>query len=124
MNPIITPHHERDQQQWLRIHPRHRGVDRRAANGHDRSGKARMLLMPSTVVQFPKRDKKSEPEKHYKQAMTVQHLIDQLGFCDRKAKIYVRNSWMAGVVDLKEYSQGINNKPTVLFFLNEDEVPK
>ena len=63
-------------------------------------------------------------ERFYNRAMTVQHLIDVLGFCDRNAKVYVRNSWMAGVVGTKEYDEGVVGKPTVLLYLNDDELPK
>jgi hypothetical protein len=72
-----------------------------------------------TVVEFPKREK--QPEQYVK-AMTVQHLIDRLGFCDRKARIYIRHGWMAGAIDLQEYPNGVYGKPTVLLYLNEKEL--
>lgn len=70
------------------------------------------------------RKKRPQQEKHYARAMTVQHLIDVLGFCDRRAKVYVRNSWMVGVVEIQEYSEGVQGLPTVLLQLNQEELPR
>jgi hypothetical protein len=70
------------------------------------------------------RKKKPQQEKHYKRAMTVQSLIDALGFCDRRAKVYVRNSWMVGVVEIQEYDKGVQGLPTVLLYLNQEELPR
>lgn len=63
-------------------------------------------------------------EGHYRRALTVQQLIDKLGFCDRQARVYVRNSWIGGVTSMREYTHGVYDQPSLLLYLNPDEVPQ
>lgn len=79
----------------------------------------------SNVVSLADRRRRLEAwEGNYRRAFTVQRLMDELAFCDRGARVYVRNSWMGGVVSLREYAHGVYEQPSILLYLNPDEVPQ
>lgn len=81
--------------------------------------------MSATVIPIDRWRREPEAwEQNYKRAFTVQQLIDELAFCDRKARVYVRNDWIAGVVGSLEYTAGVYGQPSILLFLNPNEVPR
>ncbi len=78
-----------------------------------------------TVISIERWRRKPEAwEGNYRRALTVQQLMDKLAFCDRKARVYVRNSWIAGVTSTREYTNGVYEQPSVLLFLNQEELPR
>jgi hypothetical protein len=78
-----------------------------------------------TVIRVERWRKQPEAwEASYRRALTVQQLMDRLAFCDRKARVYVRNGWIAGVTSTREYLNGVYDQPSVLLYLNPDEVPQ
>jgi hypothetical protein len=62
-------------------------------------------------------------EKNFRRALTVDELIAALAFQDRKARVYVRCGWMAGVVAFHAYPDGVYGQPTLLLRVNNEELP-
>ena len=78
------------------------------------------------VIPFPvPKPPQTVDEQLRRRAYTFQHLMDRLAFlgADKKAAVYVRCGWMSGVVHVEYREDGVHGKPTVLLYLNEDEMP-
>jgi len=77
------------------------------------------------LIPFPQPKQQTKEERQRRLAYTLEQLMARLAFlgADKKAAVYVRCGWMAGVVHAQYREDGVHGKPTVLLYVNEDEMP-